>query len=582
MKKWFTALAGIIAVGSICTAVVAAESETPGAASNSPRRVSLAYVTDIHAQLEPHPELFWRDGHEEYVRDVGGLSRIATVFNELRAQRPGEVIFIDGGDTIQGSGPAAWSDGKVVVEPMNSLGLDLAIPGNWSVVYGAKAWKERTSEFNYQMIAANMADESGKPLFEPYVIKEVNGVRLGIIGFTEPDIPVRQPPYMSEGLKFDNAEVLQPLVDELRQQEKVDVVIIVSHIGLPRAVGLAETLNGVDIILSADSHERTYEPIIKGDTWIVEAGAFGSFVGLLDITVDSQDEITSRSWRLIELRPEHFPEDPDVKQVVEIALAPHRERMNQVIGYTNTWLSRYRVLNTSIDNIVAEAIRTATGADIGLSNGYRFSPPTAPGAITEADLWTWLPIDLQLKAGVASGEQLQKYWEKELENVFSEDPDKLFGGWLPRISGLTVQFRKQSDADQRVEKLLVGDERLDPQKTYRIAAGHSPGAPVENIHRVAGCQLIRKMEASTHDAMRNYLKTHSPIPSEGDPNVRCVDCSGVIRSQYLQNVQAGVDNNAGETHISDALHLPATASDPSRDYREISQQPVAERRENDE
>lgn len=527
-------LAGIFAIGGLMSTAVASKVDSTVTTASAERRVTFAYVNDIHAQLEPHPELFWRDGKEEYVRNVGGLARMATVFNDLRAQRPGEVLFIDGGDTIQGSGPAAWTDGKVVVDPMNALGLDLAIPGNWSVVYGADAWKQRSAEFHYQMIAANMADDEGNQLFEPYVIKEVNGVRVGIIGFTEPDIPVRQPPYMSDGLAFQNTEVLQPLVDELRQEKGVDLVVIVSHIGLPRAVGLADTLKGVDVMLSADSHERTYEPIIRGDTWVVEAGAFASFVGVLEVTLNAQNEISNRSWRLIELRPEYFAEDPEMKRVVDAALAPHRERMDAVIGYTNTWLSRYRVLNTSIDNVVAEAIRQATGADIGLSNGYRFAPPTAPGAITEADLWTWLPIDLQLQAGVASGEQLQKYWLRELENVFSQDPNRLFGGWLPRISGLTVQFRKQAEADDRIEQILVNEEPLDLAAKYRIAAGHSPGAPVDNIHRVHGCELIRKMEASTHDAVRTYLATHSPILSEGDSNVRCVDCTGVIRSQFLE------------------------------------------------
>lgn len=546
MRKYVMNLMRVCAVGSVFAAAIASEAAPAESTTADERRISLALVSDIHAQLEPHPELFWHDGKEEYIRNVGGLSRIATVFKELRVQRPGEVLFIDGGDTIQGSGPAAWTDGKVVVDPMNSLGLDIAIPGNWSVAYGAKAWKERASEFDYQIIAANMADATGKPLFEPYVIREINGVRLGIIGFTEPDIPVRQPPYMSDGLTFQNSEVLQPLVDKLRQEKKVDLVIIVSHIGLPRAVGLADTLKGVDIMLSADSHERTYEPIIRGDTWVVEAGAFASFVGLLDITVDPQNRITGRSWRLIELRPEYFAEDAEVKQIVENALAPHRERMNRVIGYTNSWLSRYRVLNTSIDNIVAEAIRLATGADIGLSNGYRFAPPTAPGAITEADLWTWLPVDLQLKAGVAGGRQMQQYWEKELENVFSRDPERLFGGWLPRISGLAVQFRKQANADQRVEHLLVNNQPVEPEKMYRLAAGHSPGAPIDNIHRVAGCQLIRKMEASTHDAVRNYLKTHSPVGHANDSHVRCIDCTGIIRSQYLEEF-AGAETPRGSS-----------------------------------
>src|SRR5690606_26121147 len=143
----------------------------------------------------------------------------------------------------------------------------------------------------------------------------------------------RQPPHMSEGLSFRDAEVLQPLIDELRQ--RVDVVVVATHIGLPKAIHLADTLRGVDVVLSADTHERTYEPIVRGDTWVVEAGAFGSFVGVLDLTVDGEGRVVDKGWRLIELRPELFPENPEVKQVVERALAPHRERMNRVIGYTD-------------------------------------------------------------------------------------------------------------------------------------------------------------------------------------------------------------------------------------------------------
>src|SRR5690606_20893494 len=191
-------------------------------------------------------------------------------------------------------------------------------------------------------------------------------------------------------------------------------------------------------ILSADTHERTYEPIVRGDTWIVEAGAFASFVGVLDITVDDENKIVDRHWRLIELRPELFPEDPEVKRIVEQALAPHRQRMNQVIGHADVWLARYEVLNTSMDGLIADAIREATGADVALSNGFRFAPPTAPGPITEADLWTWLPLRLELKQGEAAGSQLHQYWERELENVLSDDPEQLFGGWLPRVAGMTV------------------------------------------------------------------------------------------------------------------------------------------------
>lgn len=82
------------------------------------------------------------------MRGVGGFSRIATVFNRLRAEHPNELLFIDGGGTIQGSGPSAWTEGRVVAEPMNALGLDPAIPGNRSVACGASAWKVGAAEFN--------------------------------------------------------------------------------------------------------------------------------------------------------------------------------------------------------------------------------------------------------------------------------------------------------------------------------------------------------------------------------------------------------------------------------------------------
>lgn len=515
-----------VAVLLLAMSVTATHAET------TTRNVSLIFVNDIHAQLEPHPELFWSGEKEEYVLNAGGLARMATVFKEFRAQQPGELVFIDGGDTIQGSGPAAWSKGLAMVEPMNALGLDFAIPGNWEVVYGAEPMKQLASAFNYPLIAANMTDEeTGKPIFESHLIKEVNGIRIGFIGFTEPEIKTRQPPFMSDGLAFQAREVLQPLVDKLRNEEKVDLVVLVTHIGLPKAIALAGQLEGEDIILSADTHERTYDPIIHDGTWIVEAGAFASFVGKLDLSFDAKGKLVDRAWRLIELRPEHYPEDPEMKKVVDTALAPHRERMNTVIGHTDTWLARYAVFNTSMDRVITDAIRKATGADVALSNGFRFAPPTAPGAITEADLWNWLPIDMELRTGHAHGKQIAGYWENELENVFSSDPDRLFGGWLPRVSGMEVQFSKGKPAGERVEAITIDGKPLDPERVYSIAAGKSIGAPESNIHRMPKCHSIRSLPLTTHEAVRRYLTPGTPVREDALPRLLCTDHPEELRSQ---------------------------------------------------
>lgn len=523
----------LILLLSLPGSLFAQSSDTGNPSDSRPRTVVLGYINDVHAQIEPHPELFWSGGQEHFVRKAGGLARIATVMERLRAEYPEKTLFIDGGDTIQGSGPAAWTEGRVVVEPTNALGLDLGIPGNWSVAYGAGALKERAREFRHPLIAANMFDEAtGQPLFAPYLLREINGVKVAVIGFTEPAIPTRQPPHLSEGLAFEGRELLQPLIDEVRGEKQADIVLLATHIGLPKAISLAETLRDVDVVLSSDTHERTYQPIVRGDTWVVEAGAFASFVGILKFQVNNEG-LVSRSWRLVELHPDLYPENPRVREATNRALAPHRERMNEVIGHTHDWLARYAVINTSLDNLITDALRHHTGADFALSNGFRFSPPTAPGPITVADLWNWLPLRLELKTGRTTGKVFRQYWEREFENVFSQDPERLFGGWLPRVSGMSVRFNRIEDPPQRLREILVAGEPLQPTASYSVVAGHRRGAPDHRIHRLDHCTHTRLLGHTTHDAVRAYLARFSPIRSTYTQRVRCQATPAALRSQFL-------------------------------------------------
>lgn len=534
-------LPSAVACMAVCLAmptIASAANDVAGPSKSAEKKFSLAFINDIHAQLEPHPELFWDGDDAEREHRAGGLSRIATAFKQLAAERPHGMLKIDGGDTFQGSGPSAWTKGEVMVGPMNSLNLDLAIPGNWAVAYGAEQFVRLSEQVNYPVVAANMYhQDSGGRVFDPYLVKEINGVKIGFLGFTDPDVPTRQPPIMSKGLVFRAAEVLQPQIDKLRNEEKVDVVVLVSHIGLHKAVPLTSKLRGVDIHLSADTHERTYEPIEVGDVWVVEAGAFGSLVGVMDLTL-RDGKIVDRNWELIELREKDFPEDEQVKQVVEEALAPHRERMNREIGHTAIWLERYNVMSTSMDRLIADAVKESADTDIGLSNGYRFSPPTAPGPITEADLWNWLPIVLDLKVGKTNGQEFIDYWESEFENVFSSDPDRLFGGWLARPStNVDVQFDSTGKAGERLQSLTIDGEKIDPEASYTLAAGSRTGQPDNQIHRVKRCYATRLLDRTTHDAVRSYLAKRSDILDTGKPPLQCVVRPDVLRSQYLAFIE---------------------------------------------
>lgn len=498
----------------------------------SPRRIALAYIADLHAQLEPHPELFWHAGKEE-IATAGGVARIATAMELLRQQRPGSVLFMDAGDTFQGSAPANWSKGEVMAPAMNALGLDLAIPGNWEVVYGAAALRKNTAALNYPTIAANIRDaDTGKPLFPPYAIRNVNGVRVAVIGFTDPDVPHRQPPSYSRGLRFEGEGVLQPLIDELRP--KVDVLVLLTHIGLPKSVLMAEKLKGVDVLLSGDTHERTYEPIVRGSTWIVEPGSFGSFLGRLDLTV-AHGRVTDRKWQLIELRADRFAEDLRVKQIVDAGLAPYRKRINKVIGQTQVPLMRYEVAETRLDTVLADALREAGATQIALSNGFRFSAPIVPGAIRESDLWNAYPIVGMVKVGKITGKQLREFWERETEHVYARDPSRLFGGWLPRPSGMTVRFLAHASFGHRVKEIRVNGELIRDNEVYTVTSCDREGDPPDTICRIPHAQDVHVLDFDQHEAVRRFLVRHSPITAAEVAPGRVVaeDLRATTRSQYF-------------------------------------------------
>lgn len=501
-------------------------------AQESPKRITLAYIADLHAQLEQHPELFWHGGKEEIVM-AGGVARIARAMELLRKERPASVLFMDAGDTFQGSAPANWSKGAVMVPAMNALGLDVAIPGNWEVVYGAAALRKNIAALNYPTIAANILDAgTGKPVFPPYVIRIVDGVRIAIIGFTDPDVPRRQPPSYSRGLRFEGEEVLQPLIDQLRP--KVDVLVLLTHIGLPKSVFMAERLKGLDVLLSGDTHERTYQPIVRGATWIVEPGSFGSFLGRLDLTV-AHGRVTDRQWQLIELRSDRFAEDPQVKRIVEAGLLPYREHIDRVIGQTEVPLMRYEVAETSLDMVLADALREAGGTQIALSNGFRFSGPIMPGPIRESDLWNAYPIVGMVKVGKVTGRQLREFWEHETEHVYASDPAQLFGGWLPRPSGMTVKFVAHAPVGHRVKEIRVNGELIRDNEVYSVTSCDREGDPPDAICRIPHATDVRVLDFDAHEAVRRFLVRHSPVTASEVARDRVVaeDLQAKVRSQYF-------------------------------------------------
>lgn len=494
------------------------------------KEVRLLHLGDMHAQLETHWEFLPED--PKNLKRMGGFARIKTALDEYKKSAPGAVFAVDGGDTFQGSALAAWTQGKAILGPLNALGIDVGIPGNWEVVYGPDVFRDLMSKVNYKVIAYNFEDKkTGIRLFTPSILIEQAGVKVAFVGQTDITTTVRQPPGQVRGLNSTKVQGFREYIINLKKELKPDLVVLVDHNGLTPMVQVATEIPEIDIILSNHTHERVYKPIKVGNTYIVEPGSMGSFLGLVDLKIKNK-KIVDVKYDFVPIMEEKFKEDEEVKKLVQKERKLFESRLNGVVGYTKNRILRYDVLESTMDNLVAEATKDATDSEIAFTNGFRFSPPIAPGPIKEEDLWNILPLDANLKVGTVTGQQLWDYLEREMELVFSKTPSKLSGGWGPRPAGLKVKFEAGAPEGKRIKEVFVDNKPLDLKKEYSLGGCDRDGEPLEMVCRVKDVKNARIVEGTAHSALRNYIQKHSPLSLRRDGRVRATDLPDKVWSQY--------------------------------------------------
>ena len=237
---------------------------TSAATGVSEHHATIMFFADAHADLLTHPEQFPRPDGSVELAPAGGYARLAHVVREIRKESPG-ALLVDGGDTFQGSAAASWSHGESVLAPQRALGVDLAVPGNWEVVYGPPQMVSLAKSTGYPWLATNVVDKkTGQLVFPPTLEREVSGVRIGFVGLTDPDVPTRQSPAYSEGLTFLGEASVGPYVQALRS--RVDVVVLLTHVGLARSVALAEPSPRRVANIGASSRAKERPHVCRGDT----------------------------------------------------------------------------------------------------------------------------------------------------------------------------------------------------------------------------------------------------------------------------------------------------------------------------
>lgn len=515
--------------------VSAAEKEAAAQAveDGKAKRLTILQTADIHGNVQTHPELFIENGQPVF-RAAGGYARIKSYFDQVRRENPGGTIIVDTGDVFQGSGLTTWSRGEAMVPILNAMGYDFFMPGNWEVQYGSRQLMYLTESLEFPTICANMFwEETGERMFPPVAVKEVLGVRVGLIGMNDPLTKKRQAPDYHAGIVFTQpSSDLDMHVQYLRAERNCDIVLALTHLGLAQQVALSElpAARGINFILGADTHERVRSPLQAGGPGVMEPGSFGSFVGRLDLIVQ-HGQIIDFTYDLVTIGADTFDENPRVKEIVAAVQQPYQARMQQVIGQTNTPLYRYSILEATFDDLVTDALRAYTGVNIAFSNGFRFGAPIAPGDVTEEHLWEFLPEEAYVQTGKVTGRQLWDYMESELEKVFAVRPEDRVGGWVVRFSGMKLVFTAGNKVGHRIQSITVGDAPLDRNAVYTIASYHRPGDPMDVLIRIPNVMESVLTPVPFQEPVRQYLRQNSPVSFVLDGRVTATDLPSVLYSQ---------------------------------------------------
>jgi sulfur-oxidizing protein SoxB len=432
---------------------------------------------------------------------VGGFAHLATLVKRLRAGRPG-ALLLDGGDTWQGSATALWSKGQDMVDACKLLGVDI-MAGHWEFTLGDKRVLEiveKDFKGRIDFVAQNIKTaDFGDKVFEPFSLREMNGVKVAVIGQAFPYTPIANPRWMVPDWTFGiQDENMQKTVDEARAKG-AQVIVVLSHNGMDVDLKLASRVRGIDAILGGHTHDGIPLPVIVknggGQTLVTNAGSNGKFLGVLDFDVRN-GKISDFRYKLLPVFANLLPADAEMAALIDKVRAPHKAKLEEKLAVSEGLLYRRGNFNGSWDQLILDAIMEVQGAEIGFSPGFRWGTTILPGqAITFEHLMDQTAITYpNATLTEMSGEQIKTILEDVGDNLFNPDPYYQQGGDMVRVGGLQYTCDPNAKIGNRIQDMQLGGKPIDAGKTYKVA-GWAPvaeGARGEPVWEVVARYLRDK------------------------------------------------------------------------------------------
>jgi sulfur-oxidizing protein SoxB len=478
-------------------------------AGKPPHLVGRAFLE--HYGIAPHSRhahaftyLDFAEAAHRYGR-LGGFAHLKTLIDRLRADAGADKsLLLDGGDLWQGSGLANAAHGQHMVDAANLLGIE-AMTGHWEFTYGEDKLRANLKRFKGEFLAQNVflteeAAFDNKPafdaasgrVFKPATVKEVGGHRIGVIGQAFPYVPVSHPKrFVSDWTFGIRDSELQKVVDDLRQKDKVDAVVLLSHNGMDVDLKLAGNVTGIDVILGGHTHDVAPRPVtVKnagGKTLVANGGSAGKFLAVLDLEL-AKGAVKGVHYHLLPVYVGLLKADPEMQALIDRVSKPYADQFSEKLAVAGDLLYRRGNFNGTMDQLICDALRHELDAELAFSPGFRWGNTVLPGqAITMDDVLSETAITYpEVYVQEMTGAQIKAIMEDVCDNLFNPDPYRQQGGDMVRIGGMDYACAPSEKIGHRISDLTLDNGRkLEADKTYKVAGWASvnpqQGKPVWDV-----------------------------------------------------------------------------------------------------
>jgi 2',3'-cyclic-nucleotide 2'-phosphodiesterase/3'-nucleotidase len=547
-KKRFVAI-GFLTLSILALSISVRTSVGIGAAQRA--HVVILGTTDMHGRIFPI------DYYTNKYDNVG-IAKVATLVKEARKNDP-DLLLVDSGDTIQGT-PLEYFHNKrnntpvdPMMQSMNALHYDSMAVGNHEYNFGLKVLEKARSESKFPWLSANSYDKgTDHPHYTPYIVKEVSGVRIGVLGLTTPGIPNWENVPNYEGLEFrETVSEAKKWVPILREKEKVDVVVITMHMGLEEdlrtgisnpsqvpnenaAIAIARQVPGIDVILMGHTHREVSSLVVNG-VLLTQANRWASHVARVDLYLEKGDKdnrwhVVAKSARTIPVT-EKTALDPEIAQLGQPYDKETQDWLSRTIGESTEELTSQdcRFRDTAIIDLIQRVQMEAGKADVSMAACFNPQARIPKGPVTVRDIAGLYEYENTLVTLELTGQQLKDALEHSARYFREYQPGKSLNELVDQripgynfdmAEGVTYELDIAKPFGQRIQNLKLKGQPLNPTQKLRV---------VTNNYRVNGgggftmykdAPVVYRSSEEVRELIIDWVERHKTIPTQADSNWR--------------------------------------------------------------